>query len=94
LLAEHVKYELYVDSLQAAMTLRFKKRGEKALEHALRADAAQGSSTAKHKAGSTPKTIPESEEPPLPVVVGSPLAASVRHRRELAQVDADGESDT
>lgn len=89
LLAEHVKYELYVDSLQAAMTLRFKKRGEKALEHALRADAAQG---AKLKAGSNPKTIPEGEEPSP--VVGSFLTSSVRHRRELAQVDADGESDT
>jgi hypothetical protein len=92
LLAEHVKYELYVDSLQAAMTLRFKKRGEKALEHALRADAAQGSSLAKNKEGAHPKTIPESEEP-MPVV-GSPPAPSMRHRRELAQVDADGESDT
>lgn len=69
------------------MTLRFKKRGEKALEHALRTDAAQGSSVAKqHKEGSNPMTIPESEEPPL--------APSVRHRRELAQVDVDGESDT
>lgn len=75
------------------MTLRFKKRGEKALEHALRADAAQGASSAKHKEGSNAKTIPEGEEP-LPVVVGSPLAPSVRHRREFAQVDADGESDT
>ena len=91
MLAEHVKYELYVDSLQAAMTLRFKKRGEKALEHALRSDAAQGS---KLNEGSNPKTIPEGEEPSSPVVVGTPLASSVRHRRELAQVDADGESDT
>jgi hypothetical protein len=93
LLAEHVKYELYVDSLQAAMTLRFKKRGEKALEHALRTDAAQGTPLAKLKEGSNPKTIPESEEP-LPGVVRSPPASSVRHRRELAQVDADRESDT
>jgi PH and SEC7 domain-containing protein len=81
LLAEHVKYELYVDSLQAAMTLRFKKRGEKALEHALL------------KEGSNSKTIRESEEP-LAGVVRTPLASSVRHRRELAQVNADGESDT
>jgi hypothetical protein len=93
LLAEHVKYELYVDSLQAAMTLRFKKRGEKALEHALRTDGAQGSSLDKLKEGSNPKTIPESEEP-LSGVVRSPLAASVRHRRELAQMNVDGESDT
>jgi hypothetical protein len=73
------------------MTLRFKKRGEKALEHALRADAAQGGAMAKQK-GSNPKTIPESEEPSP--VVGSPQTSSVRHRRELAQVDVDGESDT
>lgn len=75
------------------MTLRFKKRGEKALEHALRTDAAQGTPLAKLKEGSNPKTIPESEEP-LPGVVRSPPASSVRHRRELAQVDADRESDT
>jgi len=93
LLAEHVKYELYVDSLQAAMTLRFKKRGEKALEHALRSDAAQGSSKAKakYKEGKIPKTIIESDER-SPSVVGSPPVSSVRHRREFAQVDA--ESDT
>lgn len=91
LLAEHVKYESYVDSLQAAMTLRFKKRGEKALEHALRSDAAQGTSKAKCKEGTIPKTIIESEER-LPSVVESPPASSVRHRREFAQADA--ESDT
>lgn len=73
------------------MTLRFKKRGEKALEHALRADAAQGGAMAKHK-GSNSKTILEGEEPSP--VVGSPLNSSVRHRRELAHVDVDGESDT
>lgn len=91
MLAEHVKYELYVDSLQAAMTLRFKKRGEKALEHALRADAAQGTSKAKFKEGMIPKTIMETDER-SPSVVGSPPASSVRHRREYAQADA--ESDT
>ena len=73
------------------MTLRLKKRGEKALEHALRADAAQGASKAKYKEGSIPKTIYESEEQ-LPSVVGSPPASSVRHRREFAQAEA--ESDT
>jgi len=91
LLAEHVKYESYVDSLQAAMALRFKKRGEKALEHALRSDAA-GGSKAKNKGHTNPKTIPESEEP-SPVTVGSPLSPRVRHRRELAQADVL-ESDT
>jgi hypothetical protein len=89
LLAEHVKYESYVDSLEAAMTLRFKKRGEKALEHALRADAANpGSSSGKgkHKGRAKPRTIPESEES-TPVIVSSSLSPTVRHRREQAQVD-------
>jgi len=89
LLAEHVKYESYVDSLEAAMTLRFKKRGEKALEHALRADAAnQGSSSVKgkHRGRTKPKTIPESEES-TPVIVSSSLSSTVRHRREQAQVE-------
>ncbi|KAH8828463.1 hypothetical protein DL96DRAFT_1709747 [Flagelloscypha sp. PMI_526] len=36
LLAEIVKYDSYVESLKAAMSLRLKKRGEKALERALR----------------------------------------------------------
>ncbi|KAH9998452.1 hypothetical protein BJV74DRAFT_767810 [Russula compacta] len=92
LLAEHVKYESYVDSLEAAMTLRLKKRGEKALEHALRSDGARGSSKAKYKGRSNPKTMPD-EEPSPPVAVGPPLASTVRHRRELAQADVD-ESDT
>ncbi|KAL0581317.1 hypothetical protein V5O48_000693 [Marasmius crinis-equi] len=35
LLTEIVKYDSYIDSLQAAMSLRLKKRGEKALERAL-----------------------------------------------------------
>jgi PH and SEC7 domain-containing protein len=35
LLTEIVKYESYIDSLQAAMSLRLKRRGEKALEKAL-----------------------------------------------------------
>lgn len=74
------------------MTLRFKKRGEKALEHALRSNGASGSSKAKYKGRSNPKTIPEAEEPSL-VAVGSPLASSMHHRRELAQADVD-ESDT
>jgi len=91
LLAEHVKYELYVDSLQAAMTLRFKKRGEKALEAALRTDAAQGTSNAKYKEGAIPKTIHEIDER-LPAVVGSPPTSSMRHRRELAQAGAGSDT--
>jgi PH/SEC7 domain-containing protein len=38
LLSEIVKYQSYIDSLQNAMALRLKKRGEKALERALRKD--------------------------------------------------------
>lgn len=35
LLTEIVKYETYVESLKSAMSLRLKRRGEKALEKAL-----------------------------------------------------------
>lgn len=35
LLSEIVKYQSYIDSLQHAMALRLKKRGERALERAL-----------------------------------------------------------
>ena len=74
------------------MTLRLKKRGEKALEHGLRSGAAQvSSSKAKYKEGTIPKTINESEEQ-LPSIVESPPASS--RRREFAQADADAESDT
>jgi hypothetical protein len=77
------------------MTLRFKKRGEKALEHALRADAAnQGTSSGKgkHKGRTKPVTIPESEES-TPVIVSSSLSSTVRHRREQAQVEGyDGDA--
>jgi len=92
LLAEHVKYESYVDSLQAAMALRFKKRGEKALEHALRSDIAQGSSKGKHKERSHPKTTATSGESSPGIVESSP-ARYGRHRRELAQAGANDERD-
>jgi hypothetical protein len=74
------------------MALRFKKRGEKALEHALRSDGARGSSNGRRKRRSHPKTIAESEESSS-VAVSSPAVSSVRHRRELAQADANEESD-
>ncbi|KAI0266753.1 hypothetical protein BC834DRAFT_111496 [Gloeopeniophorella convolvens] len=92
LLAEHVKYESYVDSLQAAMTLRLKKRGEKALEHALRADAAQGAFKGKWRQPRE-KTIAEGDE--ASSVIGEPLPApkGARHRREVAQTDVGDESD-
>jgi PH/SEC7 domain-containing protein len=35
LTSEIVKYDIYVDALKAAMELRHKRRGEKALERAL-----------------------------------------------------------
>ncbi|KAI9442110.1 hypothetical protein H4582DRAFT_2072665 [Lactarius indigo] len=92
LLAEHVKYESYVDSLQAAMTLRFKKRGEKALERALRSDAANGASKGKWKGRPHARTITEVEEP-SPVIIEPTSAQSARHRRERAQVDGGEESD-
>jgi len=84
----------YVDSLQAVVRLRFKKRGEK--EHALRAGAANqdiSSGKGKHKGRAKPKTIPESEES-TPVLVSSSLSSTVLHLREFAQVDAGDESDT
>ncbi|KAI0066118.1 hypothetical protein BV25DRAFT_1835812 [Artomyces pyxidatus] len=65
LLTEIVKYESYIDSLQAAMTLRFKKRGEKALERALHGDAPDGdpySSKGKWKGRPDEETIHESDE--------------------------------
>jgi len=42
LLTEIVKYDSYVDSLWAAMSLRLKKRGEKALERALNGTDSKG----------------------------------------------------
>jgi PH and SEC7 domain-containing protein len=92
LLAEHVKYESYVDSLQAAMALRFKRRGEKALERALRTDLAQGSSKGKRKGRAHSKTI-TGRDKSSPVTVDSLTVPLGNHRRELAQADANEESD-
>ena len=75
------------------MTLRFKRRGEKALERALRSDAALGVAKGKWKGRPHARTITEVDEP-SPVIV-EPLPTptpSARHRRERAQVD-DEESD-
>lgn len=64
LLTEIVKYESYVESLQHAMKLRLKKRGEKALDRAL------NNGEERPKLGSSSKwnadTIPEAEEPLTP----------------------------
>ncbi|EGO25829.1 hypothetical protein SERLADRAFT_448749 [Serpula lacrymans var. lacrymans S7.9] len=69
LLTEIVKYDSYIDSLQSAMALRLKKRGEKALERALvivspdddHPNAAKG----KWKGYPGEDTIPEADEPEL-----------------------------
>ncbi|KAI0087982.1 hypothetical protein BDY19DRAFT_994406 [Irpex rosettiformis] len=64
ILTEIVKYESYIDSLQAAMNLRLKKRGEKALEKALGgAVELAGSSKARWNSPDA-ETIEEGEEPP------------------------------
>lgn len=92
LLAEHVKYESYVDSLQAAMTLRFKKRGEKALERALRSDATNGVPKGKWKGRPHARTITEVDEPSPVIVERSPTIGAC-HRRERALVGGGEESD-
>ena len=68
------------------MALRFKKRGEKALERALRSDLAHGSSKGKRKGRSHSKTITGRDE-------SSPVVPFGGHRRELAQGDANEECD-
>jgi PH and SEC7 domain-containing protein len=80
LLTEIVKYESYIDSLQTAMSLRLKKRGEKALEKALVEHAV--SSKARWK-GPDEETIEEGEEPP-PSGKLDPMSSHF-HRREYAE---------
>ncbi|SJK97632.1 uncharacterized protein ARMOST_00885 [Armillaria ostoyae] len=77
LLTEIVKYDLYIDSLQAAMSLRLKKRGEKALERALNGVEESGSKKWKGPEG----TIQEDDEPNTP---GPEYFTSKSHRRETA----------
>ncbi|PBK74408.1 hypothetical protein ARMSODRAFT_986341 [Armillaria solidipes] len=77
LLTEIVKYDLYIDSLQAAMSLRLKKRGEKALERALNGVGESGSKKWKGPEG----TIQEDDEPNTP---GPEYFTSKSHRRETA----------
>ena len=85
LLEEIVKFEHYVDSLRAGMSLRLKKRGEKALERALTASESNNAS-AKGRWRGYPEeaTIPESEEPPLTPSINERHHAS-HHRREIAE---------
>ena len=77
------------------MTLRFKKRGEKALERALRSDAAQGVSKGKWKGRPHARTITEVDEPspPSPVIVEPSPVPTACHRRERALVDGGEDSD-
>lgn len=95
LLTEIVKYESYIDSLQAAMSLRLKKRGEKALERALAVasptddDATEGMK-AKWKGQPQGETIEEREEPPLSAGLSpSPSPGNGLHRREKAEIGDD-----
>lgn len=89
LLTEIVKYETYVESLKTAMSLRLKKRGEKALEKALvnaspdQADFTIGSIGRSTYSGDG--TIMEDTEPSTP----GPTEPEFRHRREQAHVDDD-----
>ena len=92
ILTEIVKYESYIDSLQAAMSLRLKKRGEKALERALDSDAPEDGppSNAKDKWKGQPdeETIEESDEPPpsAKALEHSTIRMhSGSHRRETAE---------
>lgn len=85
LLEEIVKFEHYVDSLKNAMSLRLKKRGEKALERALNVSESNNSSTkGRWKGFPDEATIPESEEPPL--TPNANERQHTQHRREVAEV--------
>ncbi|KAI0930571.1 hypothetical protein AcV5_007248 [Taiwanofungus camphoratus] len=93
LLTEIVKYDSYIDSLQAAMSLRLKKRGEKALERALvvaspTEDELQDTGAkGRWKGHPDEETIEETEEPPASA---GPEPSPVRqHRRELAETGED-----
>lgn len=92
LLTEIVKYDSYIDSLQAGMQLRLKKRGEKALERALKGqeEEAAASSTIKSRSwkGLGEETITETDEPTTPGLPPQPPSKH-QHRRETAEVGAD-----
>ncbi|KAI0630210.1 hypothetical protein C8Q77DRAFT_1233183 [Trametes polyzona] len=93
LLTEIVKYESYIDSLQAAMSLRLKRRGEKALEKALTPSPDEATAAAKGRWRGQPgqETIEEGEEPPPSA--GLRPSPVHQHRREVAQADAEDEED-
>lgn len=85
LLTEIVKYDSYVDSLQSAMNLRLKKRGEKALERALVVavpdDNDPMTASGHWRGGCSEETIPEDDEP---AANGIPRISPF-HRREMAE---------
>ncbi|KAJ3989132.1 hypothetical protein F5890DRAFT_136060 [Lentinula detonsa] len=81
LLTEIVKYDSYIDSLQAAMSLRLKKRGEKALERALNGTNPDDAPDALYR--SSEATIPEDDEPP------TPNPSQNMHKRECADAGDD-----
>lgn len=85
LLTEIVKYESYIDSLKDAMTLRLKKRGEKALERAL-VNASPGDPTGAvdsldgHPDGSETASEGDGQQPNQ-----IPSPSPFHHRRETAE---------
>ncbi|KAG1869818.1 hypothetical protein C8R48DRAFT_791069 [Suillus tomentosus] len=85
LLTENVKYDSYVDSLQSAMNLRLKKRGEKALERALVVavpdDSDPATASGNWRGGYSEETIPEDDELPASRIP----RMSPFHRREMAE---------
>ncbi|TFK44669.1 hypothetical protein BDQ12DRAFT_29737 [Crucibulum laeve] len=91
LLTEIVKYDSYIDSLQSAMTLRLKKRGEKALEHALNGaspvDDLPAAARGKWR-GPEEETIREEAEPVTPGP-GPQQFSPQLHRRETAEDGTD-----
>ncbi|KAJ6475350.1 hypothetical protein C8R47DRAFT_1143196 [Mycena vitilis] len=86
LLTEIVKYDSYIDSLQAAMSLRLKKRGEKALERALNGHGVDSPGGKGKWKGPDEATIHEDEEPLTPATKGF---GSQLHRRETAESGED-----
>jgi len=89
LLTEIVKYDSYIESLKAAMTLRLKKRGEKALERALEPedddDEVSSPTVGRWKGYPDEDTIEEAEEPRSPAAHQQTTPQQQQlHRRETA----------
>ncbi|TFK74047.1 hypothetical protein BDN72DRAFT_956116 [Pluteus cervinus] len=96
LLTEIVKYDSYIDSLEKAMAMRLKKRGEKALERALNGAPDEGVSPKNTKwRGPEEGTIEEEVEPSTPGVDRSLSAQQQQqlHRRETAEAGDESEDD-